>query len=201
MNLNEMDTNDLVKLFQETQSGEVFKELEERHIKMIRKLANKFTNQKNPNFEDYVSLGLECLYLSALGYKTELGKSKFSTYLHRAIFNRFLQTFQREQKRDIVDFSLNATYATSDKEDQIMDTFIVEDSEFSLVEIILARDIMNNLGKYIPKEKHRQVFIKRFIEGKSLQEVGDELGITRQRAQQIMSKNIKVLKNIFMNAE
>ena len=94
----------------------------------------------------------------------------------------------------------------SENEDTTLEEFLIDDETDVEKNAINAynRDVIDNLlGKYLT-EKEEMIIKLRFglTDGipHTLQEVGNELGLTRERIRQIQEKSLRKLKNPFYNA-
>ena len=94
--------------------------------------------------------------------------------------------------------SLNSPIKDADGEYEVMDTVPdehnhYEDLEQSIFEDQARKELWASVDTL--KEKGSLILHERYQNGKTLQEIGDNLGVTRERVRQIESESLKILRH------
>ena len=94
--------------------------------------------------------------------------------------------------------SLNSPIKDADGEYEVMDTVPdehnhYEDLEQSMFEDQARKELWASVDTL--KEKESLILHERYQNGKTLQEIGDNLGVTRERVRQIESESLKILRH------
>lgn len=94
--------------------------------------------------------------------------------------------------------SLNSPIKDTDGEYEVMDTVPdehnhYEDLEESIFEDQARKELWASVDTL--KEKESLILHERYQNGKTLQEIGDNLGVTRERVRQIESESLKILRH------
>ena len=94
--------------------------------------------------------------------------------------------------------SLNSPIKDADGEYEVMDTVPdehnhYEDLEESIFEDQARKELWASVDTL--KEKESLILHERYQNGKTLQEIGDNLGVTRERVRQIESESLKILRH------
>lgn len=94
--------------------------------------------------------------------------------------------------------SLNSPIKDADGEYEVMDTVPdehnhYEDLEESIFEDQARKELWASVDTL--EEKESLILHERYQNGKTLQEIGDNLGVTRERVRQIESKSLKILRH------
>ncbi len=176
-------------------------------IKLIYKFACE-TCQYIENFEhleDAVQFFIE-IYLKALSSYSENKGTKFTTYVYQALVWGKQEYIRRN--RSLFNTEKNHEEAL-DKKTVSIDSPINEDS-LTLLEILPAEDKFEDLIDKIAYEQMKEkifkelsginkklaIIVLRRLEGKTLKEIGIELGCTKQRIKQILQENQQLLRVI-----
>lgn len=153
-------------------------------------------------FEDLVAIGMEALLHAVRSYSPK-HETTLITYAYHVIDNRFGKELKhwRRKKRAMSGFSLKFDHAQDD--DDEADGFVVgkiilpseEPSAEALVISYQERERIADLIKALP-EKMQCVLHSRFIHDEILQQTGDRLGVTRERARQIEAAALRRLRKV-----
>ena len=176
-------------------------------IKLIYKFACE-TCQYIENFEhleDVVQFLIE-IYLKTLSSYSENKGTKFTTYVYQALIWGKQEYIRRN--RSLFNTEKNHEEAL-DKKTVSINSPVNEDG-LTLLEILPAEDEFEDLiGKITYRQMREKIFqelseinkklaiiVLRRLEGKTLKEIGIELGCTKQRIKQILQENQQLLKVI-----
>ncbi|WP_342423068.1 sigma-70 family RNA polymerase sigma factor [Paenibacillus sp. FSL E2-0178] len=144
----------------------------------LLKAFNSFDQSKGIKCISFITLCIEREYIKALSKQKFKGRSKYNIVS--------LQSEMKIDKNSGVEHYL---------EDIVSDTILpsLEDEVIQLV----SEDEFNKILINKMNDKQRMVAYKFFVDGKTFEEIGREVGITRQRAHQIHKKNIDLIKSDF----
>ncbi|SMO59783.1 RNA polymerase sigma factor, sigma-70 family [Balnearium lithotrophicum] len=178
-------------------------------IKLIYKFACEICQyiENFEHLEDAVQFLIEIYLKTLLSYSKDKG-TKFSTYVYQALIWGKQEYIRRN--RSLFNTEKNHDEAL-DKKTLSIDSPIYDDS-FSLLEVIPAKDELGNLVDEIAYEQMKEkifrelskkneklaLVVLRRLEGKTLKEIGLELGCTKQRVNQILKENSAFLREICM---
>lgn len=153
------------------------------------------------DFSDYYDLLAIALCKAAIHYNFE--SSAFSTFAFACFRNACLvehTSKNRQLKRSNGEImSLNYEYSFSEDgsscclQDCLVDDFDMEESICNKIDF----ENMSNVINKILTEQERYIVYSLFISKKTLQTIGDEFGITRERVRQIKAKAIEKIKQKF----
>ena len=102
-------------------------------------------------------------------------------------------------KKDVLVTSLDTPHSHDDRASSLAD--IIPDPSSWTEEALTTRDLSSHVHQWVGHmpEKHRQVIFWRFgLDGtdeNSLKEVGDRMGVSRERVRQIQSEALEILRN------
>ncbi len=102
-------------------------------------------------------------------------------------------------KKDVLVMPLDTPISHDDRASSMAD--IIPDPSGSTEEALTARDLSSHVHQWVDHmpEKHRQVIFWRFgLDGtdqNSLKEVGDRMGVSRERVRQIQSEALEILRD------
>jgi RNA polymerase sigma factor (sigma-70 family) len=143
------------------------------------------------DYDDLISHLQESLCRAAAKFKPQY-KCKFSTFAYACFHNGFKKYLKNISKHEIKFEPIRDMPA---KEDTLCKDMIFDNSHsWDKYEKVL---LSNTLSKN--KIRNTEIVKKRLWEGKLLREVGQETGVTRERARQITNKAITILHNHFKN--
>lgn len=152
-------------------------------------------------FSEYYDLLAIALCKAAVHYN--FISSTFSTFAFACFKNACLaeHTIQSRQlkKSNGEIMSLNYEYSSYDDgsscclQDCLMDDFNMEESICNKIDF---ENVLNVINKILT-EQERYIVYSLFIDKKTLQAIGDEFGITKERVRQIKIKAIEKIKRKF----
>lgn len=102
-------------------------------------------------------------------------------------------------KKDVLMTSLDTPHSHEDRASSLAD--IIPDPSSGTEEALTTRDLSSHVHQWVGHmpEKHRQVIFWRFgLDGtdeNSLKEVGDRMGVSRERVRQIQSEALEILRD------
>lgn len=181
--MNEMTDNELIKNIQEDVDVESSLEtLEARHTGMYIGQMTKFKNDFSRRFlSDFTDNKTYFFWKCAKGFNLSLGTAKFSTYLATAARREVKSMYYKSLKTE--------SWPLDDdgNEIDIADTKIKDTTP-------LLEELMEVLG-----DREKDMAQRYFYLGQTYQEIGDFYGISRQRVEAIINKNVvPVARKIMM---
>jgi len=151
----------------------------EEHIGLVKSVAGKYAVY-GVSFDDLVQEGLMGLFEAKKNYDPGKG-AKFSTYATYHIKGNILKYLQKEKKIPVIDADI------SESEEII---FREKSGKYEY-------DSETRCNAGIPEdfpEKEKQVLYMLFYEHKTLKEIAENLGFTRERARQLKQKALRRLR-------
>lgn len=144
------------------------------------------------SWDDLYSFGLMVLVRCARGFKPELN-IKFTTYVCKSL----CREFPREIKKDI---NRGLTPVLAEKPRTLSMSRIMEDGYDVATEG--ERNTLD-LQWYLSflRPRHRHIIRARFQEDKTLKEVGEELGIGKERVRQLEAQALQQLRQMLLRNE
>lgn len=128
----------------------------------------------------------------------DVSKSK-SVFIENSIKRTCLKYINRRNRlkrgNGLQDDSLNRPIADEGDNVDLIDVIAHDyDLENSVVEDMLVKDILN----FVDNINHKEgIILRMYSEGYTFREIGDNLGITKQRANQIFGRTIKKVRKHF----
>jgi len=178
------------------QSEEVRNRITEANLRLVIPVAQKFFPQMSYlDFQELIDSGNDGLFSAVENFDVSLG-NRFSTYGTVSVFRR-LQKFRFEEMRR----------RSRERQDQDLpvDRLPLEDirdSRSSSHEELRQLDItteVQRLMRHIPWREAEILRLRFGLEGRenhTLEEVGDALGITKERVRQIEKRALEMLENV-----
>lgn len=158
-----------------------------KYKKMIFKIALKIINyDKRKELDDLVQTGFLALYAALDKYKDIKNGAKLSTYIYI-----YIHGMMRSMQSSDIPNSLSLD-TPLDGEDSGSEYEHIRDNKKDPLSKAITREILNACDK-LP-ELSSKVIQLRYMDGKTLQEVGEECGFSRQRAEQIEKSALKKIK-------
>lgn len=172
------------ELINEVKSGriEAYSEIVRRYNQRLYRIAVSY-GVMDDDAEEVIQLA----YISAYEKLSQFrGDAKFSTWLIKILINECLM-LKRQQRRVVkLDESKDVTFSTESHQNPEEDYMDIE-----------RKEILQEAVKRLP-EKYRTVFIFKEIEGMSIEEISDSLGISKvnvkvrlHRAKSMLKEDIK----------
>lgn len=172
------------ELINEVKSGriEAYSEIVRRYNQRLYRIAVSY-GVMDDDAEEVIQLA----YISAYEKLSQFrGDAKFSTWLIKILINECLM-LKRQQRRVVkLDESKDVTFSTGSHQNPEEDYMDIE-----------RKEILQEAVKRLP-EKYRTVFIFKEIEGMSIEEISDSLGISKvnvkvrlHRAKSMLKEDIK----------
>ena len=153
------------ELINEVKSGriEAYSEIVRRYNQRLYRIAVSY-GVMDDDAEEVIQLA----YISAYEKLSQFrGDAKFSTWLIKILINECLM-LKRQQRRVVkLDESKDVTFSTGSHQNPEEDYMDIE-----------RKEILQEAVKRLP-EKYRTVFIFKEIEGMSVEEISDSLGISK----------------------
>ena len=132
-------------------------------------------------------------FVNEYGFEPRIDEISAFLEVSRPVAERLLKVEAQDQIG-----SLNSPIKDTDEEYEVMDTVPdehnhYEDLEESMFEDQARRELWASVDTL--KEKESLILHERYQNGKTLQEIGDNLGVTRERVRQIESESLKILRH------
>ncbi|MGO8697916.1 MAG: sigma-70 family RNA polymerase sigma factor [Limisphaerales bacterium] len=174
-NLMTPETPD-IELVQRAKAGELdaFEALTARHEQRVFSLAMRLLRQEQ-DAEDVT----QQTFLSALenlgGFR---GEASFSTWLLRITTHAALKVIRKRKGLDVI--SLEEATEPADNSDTIPHPEFIADWRQSPEQMVQTREIQRLLDEALARldEKHRLIFLLRDVEGLSVKETAETLGLS-----------------------
>ena len=133
------------------------------------------------------------VYVNEYGFEPRIDEISAFLEVSRPVAERLLKVEAQDQIG-----SLNSPIKDADGEYEVMDTVPdehnhYEDLEQSMFEDQARKELWASVDTL--KEKESLILHERYQNGKTLQEIGDNLGVTRERVRQIESESLKILRH------
>ncbi len=176
-------------------------------IKLIYKFACE-TCQYIENFEhleDVVQFLIE-IYLKTLSSYSENKGTKFTTYVYQALIwgkqeyirrNRSLFNTEKNHEEALDKKTVSINFPVNEDGLTLLEILPAEDEFEDLIDKITYRQMKEKIFQELSEiNKKLAIIVLRRLEGKTLKEIGIELGCTKQRIKQILQENQQLLKVI-----
>ena len=176
-------------------------------IKLIYKFACE-TCQYIENFEhleDVVQFLIE-IYLKTLSSYSENKGTKFTTYVYQALIwgkqeyirrNRSLFNTEKNHEEALDKKTVSINSPVNEDGLILLEILPAEDEFEDLIDKITYRQMKEKIFQELSEiNKKLAIIVLRRLEGKTLKEIGIELGCTKQRIKQILQENQQLLKVI-----
>ena len=176
-------------------------------IKLIYKFACE-TCQYIENFEhleDVVQFLIE-IYLKTLSSYSENKGTKFTTYVYQALIwgkqeyirrNRSLFNTEKNHEKALDKKTVSIDSPVNEDGLTLLEILPAEDEFEDLIDKITYRQMKEKIFQELSEiNKKLAIIVLRRLEGKTLKEIGIELGCTKQRIKQILQENQQLLKVI-----
>ena len=176
-------------------------------IKLIYKFACE-TCQYIENFEhleDVVQFLIE-IYLKTLSSYSENKETKFTTYVYQALIwgkqeyirrNRSLFNTEKNHEEALDKKTVSINSPVNEDGLTLLEILPAEDEFEDLIDKITYRQMKEKIFQELSEiNKKLAIIVLRRLEGKTLKEIGIELGCTKQRIKQILQENQQLLKVI-----
>ena len=165
-----------VELVQRAKAGDLdaFEALTTRHEQRVYSLALRMLRQEQ-DAEDVT----QQTFLSVLEHLDSFrGEASFSTWLLRIATHAALKIIRKRKGLDVI--SLEEATEPADHSDTIPHPEFIADWRQSPEQLVESREIQRLLDEALARwdEKHRMVFLLRDVEGLSITETAEALGLT-----------------------
>jgi len=153
---------------------DAFETLTSRHEQRVYSLAKRMLRHEQ-DAEDVT----QTTFLSALEHLNSFrGEASFSTWLLRIATHAALKIIRKRKGLDLV--SLEEATEPSDNSDKVPHPEYIADWRQSPEELVEKHEIQQLLDEALDRldEKHRLVFLLRDVEGLSIKETAESLGLT-----------------------
>lgn len=200
------NNEEMIELARKTDDKELKDKVIENNVPLVLKLVNRWKDRgSTESTEDLISMGLCGLVVAFNTYDTSRN-IKFSSYAGKVIWMEFMKNARYNEmqcRSKYIKVNLeDPVYTCKSKficnDDTIADVvFDSEEDNFKEIEDRLFAERLNlmfNSFSFTPKEK--MVGRKYFLEGKSLAEIGKEMGVTRQAVHQTHKRNVTRLNEL-----
>lgn len=165
-----------IELVQRAQSGELdaFEMLTTRHEQRVYSLAMRMLRQEE-DAEDVTQQTFLSALESLQGFR---GEASFSTWLLRIATHAALKVIRKQKGLETV--SLEAATEASESSDYIPHPEFIADWRQSPEQLVEKHETQRLLDEALARldEKHRLVFLLRDVEGLSIRETAEALGLT-----------------------
>ena len=153
-----------------------------------RKLASKFKEKYKIklDLEETKNIALH-VYCSCQKYFIP-GEVLFMTYFYRSFFRRVYEVYFRKNKRRKNNYKL---ITINDK--------VISEAKHSTLRQQEEKKVSFSVNLNVLPIHHRQIVIDHYLNEKSFQSIADDLGVTRQRIQQITKKCVERLRDQFQD--
>ena len=165
-----------IELVQRAKAGELdaFELLTTRHEQQVYSLAMRMLRQEQ-DAEDVTQLTFLSALESLPGFR---GEASFSTWLLRIASHAALKVIRKRKGLDVI--SLEESTEPADHSDTIPHPEFIADWRQSPGQLVEQREVQCLLDEALARldEKHRLVFLLRDVEGLSIRETAEALGLT-----------------------
>jgi len=164
------------ELVQRAQAGdlEAFEVLTTRHEQRVYSLAMRMLRQEQ-DAEDVTQQTFLSVVENLAGFR---GEASFSTWLLRIATHAALKIIRKRKGLDVI--SLEEATEPADHSDTIPHPEFIADWRQSPEQMVHTREIQRLLDEALARldEKHRMVFLLRDVEGLSIKETAESLGLS-----------------------
>lgn len=217
-----MSNEELAIEYQETHNDMLFQYFTERNKNLVRYFARRLL-RKHPDWKDAIDQQGRLAIWEALKHFDNSKNAKFSTYLYyymlRAMQRQFreyhsiklpfhvilnLDKFIENNETSIFDIgSLDVQLVNSEGESDysVLDLVQSDDNvELNVENTFMKEDLLKQINKLSPREARIIDAYFGISSGtpKTLQMLGDEYGVTRERIRQIIVKGIEKLRKYYI---
>jgi RNA polymerase sigma factor (sigma-70 family) len=167
-------------------------ELVNNNLNLVENTLNTFKKEyysANEDLDEYREAGLEGLIHASRKYNSSKN-IKFSTYAITAIHRDMLRThFDRKKRKER--FNSREDFQENVEKNTFENT--IDKKSVNILNCIISREDINVIRAIIRKSpnKHKEIFRLRFIEEKTLKEIGEHFGVTREMARIYCLNTIK----------
>lgn len=173
-----------------------YKRLAHKLAGKLYRLKKDYLDTRYMDFEDLTQLAYIGIFDAVRSYKEDKNV-KFMTYAWACVQNRINKDAFREKQvktyMTLGNFSLDSTL-DDDGEDTLLSITGEEDTN---IEDIHNREIQIKLINRLSK-RDREILIMHNIEGRSMDEIGNKIGLSRARVSQILIETTNKLKVQYM---
>ncbi len=164
------------ELVRRAKAGELaaFEELVTRHERQVFTLAFRLV-QNTHDAEDVAQTAFLSVLEHLSGFREE---ASFATWLHRIATHAALKVIRKRKGLDLV--SLEAANATAETPEAVAPPAFIADWRQSPEELVHRHETRRLLDEALAQldEKHRLVFVLRDVEGLSVRETAETLGVS-----------------------
>jgi RNA polymerase primary sigma factor/RNA polymerase sigma factor len=156
------------------------------------------------DLSDIVAIGMAALWAGALSFDASLGIS-FGTYGGRCVLNAYLREVksQNTTRRRVAYYSKRSLDETREDDSPVLVARSEAlDAEAQLLKNIDDRALEEALSALAAEQPRLERLIRRkFWKGDTLKDIGDEFGVSRERARQLETKALRMLRGEMARAE
>ncbi|QSF43362.1 sigma-70 family RNA polymerase sigma factor [Paenibacillus tianjinensis] len=190
--------------FRKTQNNELREKFFENNYPLVQQLANKWFNKNNSflTYDDLLSYGFEGMLKAFNSYAPEKG-IKLISFITLCIEREYIKALSKQKykgrnKYNIISLNEKTKVDKNGGREKYLEEIVGDNFSTPVDEEAVSSAAITEFEYIASKclsERDRQVAYKFFIEGKTFEEIGQEVGISKQRAHQIHRKNIEKLKS------
>lgn len=203
-----LNNEKLIKEAKLTNNKDIRDKIINNNIPFVKSLADRWFKRGVPEeFDDLVGMGMVALMKAYNTYDTNKN-IKFTSYLGKVVWKEFMahsryKSMKCRSKYSSISFNETLHKSKGTDEEKLLAEVISNDSHLDYLTVedeMFNTHLVKQMDALLAK-KERVVADKYFFEGKSISEIGVELGVSRQAAHQAFQRTIKRLKPIYTNWE
>lgn len=198
------NNEEAISIYRQTYDFDLREKFIGNNCPLVQQLANKWFNRNNSflTYDDLLSFGFEGLLKAFNSFEPEKGL-KCVSFITLCVEREYIKALSKQKykgrnKYNIVSLNDKTKVDKHGGREKYVEEIVGDEISIPVDEEAISSATINEF-KYIANnilsERDQLVAYKFFIEGKTFEEIGNEVGITRQRAHQIHKKNIGIIKS------